>query len=132
MGLTTEKYWARKKAVIEKYNYRCAYCGCEITLRGFEIDHIVPKLLCRQHLGRIPKEFDELVNLNPACSSCNNYKRAHSLETFRSEIEKQIFRLRRDIPTFRLAERYGLINCTEKDVTFYFETLQSNGRNGNG
>lgn len=128
MATPTEKYWAKKKLVIEKYNYKCDYCGCDITLDSFQVDHIVPKLLCQIHMGHIPKEFNDIVNLNPACCSCNNYKRTHSLETFRSEIESQIFRLRKYMPTFRLAERFGLINCSPKKVIFHFETIQLNGK----
>lgn len=57
----------------------------------------------------------------PACRPCNKHKAAFSIETFRKEIEAQPGRLRNHMPTFRTAERYGLIECKSKPVVFYFE-----------
>lgn len=107
----------KREIVFNKFGGRCAYCGCVINIHKFQIDHIVPK--CEKYfVGQ-----EELSNLNPACQSCNNYKRHSSLENFRKGIEMQIERLRRDKPTFRLAERYRLITCNSNRVLFYFETV---------
>lgn len=29
-----------KKLVYQKYNGHCAYCGCEIPEKGFNVDHL--------------------------------------------------------------------------------------------
>lgn len=45
-------------------------------------------------------------------------------EVFSNHIESQIEILRRDRPTFRVAERFGLIECKPKKVVFHFETFK--------
>lgn len=89
-----------------------------------QVDHFLPqnRLICKPPTAT----FDQIhceKNYMPACRACNKFKSTFSLETFRSEIQKQVERLRRDKPTFRLAERYGLIECNSKPVVFYFEAL---------
>jgi 5-methylcytosine-specific restriction endonuclease McrA len=110
-----------RQAVHSKYKGHCAYCGCEIAIKDMQVDHVIP-----QH--HVPKyATHEAVHCHenhmPACRSCNNYKSGNPLEVFRKMIQNQIEVLRRDRPTFRLAERYGLIECKPKPVVFYFETL---------
>lgn len=124
--MTDPDKWLRKKeTVFKKFNGRCAYCGCAITIEKFQIDHIISK--CQFYANQAKyinagfQGIDSIDNLNPACFSCNNYKRAHDLETFRKEIEKQVERLRRDKPTVRLAERFGLLSFHPRAVKFYFE-----------
>lgn len=115
---------SERQRVFDKFNGKCAYCGTELQ-KGWCVDHIEP-------IGHIPPEYqqgskfmkphlDNFENMNPSCASCNNYKSSMELETFRSEIEEQIERLRKTKPTFRLAERYGLIKCEPKNIKFYFE-----------
>lgn len=130
MGKSDAAKWLEKKQrIISKYGNKCAYCGCDITIDKFQIDHIVPKRSFHPALhGGNGLTLDHIDNLNPTCCSCNNYKSGNPLEVFRSEIEQQIVRLRRDRPTFRLAERYGLITCTPVKVEFYFEKFQRNGK----
>ena len=115
MALTGEKWLAHKKAVIEKFGYRCAYCGCEISIDGFHIDHFIPK----NRGGR-----NDFENLFPACNPCNIFKRDWLIEEFRSEIEAQADRLRKRIFTFRAAERFGILTVNEKRVVFFYEGLK--------
>ena len=114
-----------RQQVLNKFKCRCAYCGDYIDLKSMQVDHLIPQ---RNVGSSYHKETKEDVhsenNLMPSCRSCNNYKSGNSLEIFRDGIEMQIERLRRAKPTFRLAERFGLINCTPKKVVFYFETLK--------
>lgn len=105
-----------RQQVFDKYNGHCAYCGCEISNK-WQVDHIWPKS---------DGGSNDISNLNPACCSCNNYKSTHDLEFFRKEIHKQVERLRRDKPTFRMAERFGQITCNQKPVIFYFEGVMIN------
>ena len=125
----TEKWNDKKLSIYNKYGGKCAYCGCEISLDNFNIDHVISKCEYESDRHRFPSPFkiEGFDNLTPACCSCNNFKRAHTLSVFRSEIEQQIRRLRRYHPTFRLAERYGLLSCIDKKIVFYFEKLQENG-----
>lgn len=105
----------QRAAILSKTSGKCAYCGVELTGR-WHVD---------QYRERYPVDFDvnHPDNLMPSCCSCNNYKNGNPLESFRKSIARQIEILRRDRPTFRLAERYGLIKCEPKEVVFYFETL---------
>lgn len=112
-----------------KYDGKCAYCGCELSSK-FHVDHLVPQMhtYYKDNKTKLPyatmEEVYCLENLMPSCPSCNIYKSANSLESFRRSISKQIDILRRDRPTFRLAERYGLIECKPKEVKFYFESYE--------
>lgn len=104
-----------RKQVFDKTHGHCAYCGCVIDFGKFQVDHKWPKA---------GGGTDDIDNLLPACNSCNNYKSTFHLELFRKQIGRQIEILRRDRPTFRLAERYGLVKCTDKPIAFYFEKLE--------
>ena len=110
MGFSTKI----RKQVHQKFDGRCAYCGHEITQKQMHVDHIVPK---------VAYGTDDLENLNPACIACNNYKLFFSLNEFRRKLIDQIRLARDHSVNFRLAERYGLIEITEKPVVFYFESL---------
>lgn len=110
-----------RQAIYAKYNGHCAYCGAKITYGQMQADHIHP----RSRGGEWTYE-----NFNPSCSSCNHFKGAYTVEELREEIKAQVFRLRRDRATFRLAERFGLIEVgEEKEVIFYFETVEPNAYN---
>lgn len=113
MKIDRAKIWA-------KYGGRCAYCGCEIPFKDMQIDHIKPK----RNGGT-----DDIENLNPSCRLCNHYKRANTLEEFRSwQLGGLVERLRK-IYIFRVAERYGMVNVKEFSNKFYFETIQKDVRN---
>lgn len=119
----SDKWLNKKRGIHSKYGGRCAYCGCEISIEKMQIDHIVSREEYYRNQASFSFPLDDPTNLNPSCHSCNNYKRNFSLEDFRSEIEQQVNRLRRDRPTFRLAERFGQIQCSPCAVKFYFETI---------
>lgn len=105
MARDDAKKWLQKKeAVWSKFNGKCAYCGCDISINKFQIDHIIAKGIYDRNIRYYQDQglkIDSIENLNPACCSCNNYKRDFTVDQFRSEIEQQIERLRRDKPTFR-------------------------------
>ncbi len=93
-----------------KYNGKCAYCGYQLD-DHFHIDRINPGMKGGKY---------EIENCNPACPSCNIWKRTYSIDQFRIEIELQRERLMK-IPGVRLAIRYGLLNWTDQPVIFEFE-----------
>lgn len=105
----------QRQLVHAKYNGHCAYCGKELEYKDLQVDHIHAK-----HYGG----KDEMENYNPSCRSCNFYKGTESIEWFRQQIGKQVERLRKQMFIFRMAESYGLIQDTKKEVKFYFETVK--------
>lgn len=68
-------------------------------------------------------ERDVIENLFPACVSCNNYKHSADLETFRRIIGRTVTSLSKQSTQYKFGKRYGLIQETEIEVKFYFETL---------
>lgn len=50
---------AQRKRVFDMFGGRCAYCGCELSLDRFSIDHIVPL-----HNGG----EDCIENMMPSCN----------------------------------------------------------------
>jgi uncharacterized protein (TIGR02646 family) len=103
--------------VFNKYSGRCAYCGCKITIKNFQVDHIWPQHIAHHQAGLSSHRFE---NLNPSCRKCNNYKHGMRLEEFRVELGLQISRLKRHAQ-FDRALRYGQVKITESPIIFYFE-----------
>lgn len=109
-----------RSEVHAKRGGKCAYCGSEIPSKGFHVDHRDPCWRNRADLRRDPNSYT-LEEVEPACPRCNRWKTVHSVEQFRAEITAQVERLRRDVPGFRLAEDFGLIQITQTPVVFHFE-----------
>ena len=99
-----------RTSVWEKYAGHCAYCGAPLELVNMQVD--VPVYSGGRH------DFD---NLMPSCRSCNNYKSAHDLETFREYLEAIPNTLRRDSVTFKVGERFGMVKQDKEHIKFYFE-----------
>jgi hypothetical protein len=99
-----------RQQVLRKCLGCCAYCGDKP--RVFHVDHIKPVA----HGG-----LDEYDNLYPSCPSCNNFKNTMTLEEFRNEVSQQVSRARMYSINFRLAERFKLIEITERPIEFWFE-----------
>ena len=104
-----------RKAVWQKYGGRYAYCGCEITIKEMQVDHVKPK--------RIGGSND-MDNFNPSCRLCNHYKRAMSLEEFRTWALGDLVGRLRKIYIVRVAEKYGMITINNYDKKFYFEKIK--------
>lgn len=101
-----------RKAIWEKYDRRCAYCGHKIALSEMQVDHI--KSLA--HGGP-----DTLDNMNPSCRLCNHYKRSADLNTFKNFFLDGIIKRLRKIYIFRVAEKYGMITVNGWNHKFYYE-----------
>lgn len=91
---------------------KCAYCGCEITLKQMQADHLVPF-----ELGGA----DEMENLLPSCRSCNHRKNTETIERFRDSIERFESVLARDSVTYKNAVRFRQVIPNPHPVVFYFE-----------
>ena len=118
---------AERKAVYDKYNGHCAYCGCEIPFKGFNVDHFH----CLRHYEYIEEftgiDVHSLDNLMPSCGSCNRYKATMDLETFRKMLSGIPKRLARDVSTYNIAVRYGMVEEHNEPIKFYFEKMESEG-----
>lgn len=108
--------------VYDKYDGHCAYCGKKITYKEMQLDHLIPRQ--RERFGKYSEEeIENFDNYMPACRRCNHYKRAHSLETFRTMIEEIPKKLFRDNYIYKVGLDYGLVTTNEHKVIFYFEEL---------
>jgi len=102
-----------REQIYNLFDGHCAYCGCEITLKQMQADHIMPL-----ELGGA----DDVSNLYPACRSCNHYKHTLTVEKFRAALERMPNVLMRDNVTYRNAVRFGLIvHPQSPKIRFYFE-----------
>lgn len=120
-----------REQVYNKYQGHCAYCGKKIEYKDMQLDHIIPQW----HLDDIRfnwqwDKIETIENYMPSCRRCNHYKRGSSLETFRKMIEEIPSKLFRDNYIFKVACDYGLFNSENQKIKFYFETVESEGRNG--
>lgn len=131
----------QRMQIHSKFDGCCAYCGERIELHQMQVDHVIPQSDMEhnriggdfknqnripdflQHLG--PFDLNNPDNLFPACRVCNKWKNSFSLKTFKSEIQDQVNRLRRDSAAFRMAERYGLVSETDIKIEFYFERFEN-------
>ena len=106
-----------RQAVYEKYDGHCAYCGCEIEFKKFQVDHYWPQCLSHLEPGLEPDRFE---NLMPSCAKCNIHKYAMRPEMWRGELGKQVLRLKKNAQ-FDRALRFDQIEITERPIVFYFE-----------
>lgn len=108
-----------RDTVLAKTNSKCGYCGCDLAGKKWQIDHIYP---LRRGNPNHPKDHS-FENLMAACARCNRWKATNSVDGFRSEIQKQVERVRRDSAGFRMAEDFGLVSAAANPVVFYFERM---------
>ncbi len=123
-----------RQTVHDKCDGRCAYCGERLGKR-WTVDHVISQrnfLHSIKNKWRIPPflshltEFDvnHIDNLLPTCQSCNNYKSAEDIETFRSEIGKLVDRLRNYSTQYKISLRYGQVREARQPIKFYFEKIK--------
>ena len=113
-----------RKKVFEKFDGRCAYCGCKISLdyrkkNGMEVDHIHP-------VDR--GGGNETENLFPACKQCNFYKSVFFVDEFREQLRTLHKRIAKPF-ICRLGLKYGIIQLKPFDRKFYFEKTKEVYRN---
>lgn len=123
-----------RQQVLNKYSGRCAYCGCDIQLKGMHVDHMLPIRRSKDYSLTLAKwidtepshpERDCIENMMPSCASCNINKHRMSIEDFRGMIAGFIRSLNERITQYKIAKRYGLIQETPKEIKFYYETFGS-------
>lgn len=77
-----------REALYQKYNKRCAYCGCQLEYKDMQIDHIASVYVntdIRQTMTE--QELYDIKNLMPTCRQCNFYKSTFSIEDFRERLQ---------------------------------------------
>lgn len=120
---------AEREQLRGMFNGRCAYCGADLGER-WHADHVESVGRNCQLIGnafvfdgtlRNP-EADTLENLFPSCAPCNIDKGPDGIEVWRERLGRSAAMLRRDVPKFRHAERFGIVSVSSNPVRFYFET----------
>ena len=99
---------SRRKRIYNITGGRCYYCGCNIAIDKFHVDHFIPK--CK---GEKYKD-----NSVPACSDCNTIKSDKTIEEFRQEIGEQY---EKNIHARIMCKYSGIDNRNTKGTKFYFE-----------
>ena len=117
-----------RQQVYEMCNGHCAYCGCKIPFKGFHVDHV----LCMKNYEYMDESIDTIQNMLPACGSCNRYKSTYDLETFRKMLSGIPKRLSRDVSTYNIALRFGLVEEHHEPIRFYFERIPKLDPEGEG
>jgi 5-methylcytosine-specific restriction endonuclease McrA len=134
----------QRESIRMMFGGRCAYCGCELSA-GWHIDHVkavghdldyrpgrydendnyIPSKYVKN--GRVLRpENDTIENLYPACRACNIDKSSMPLEEWRQDLEELPNRMRKYLPNFRHAERFGLLVQMDVKVVFWFEKYRAN------
>ncbi len=115
----------QRKQVYDMCNGHCAYCGCELDIKNMQVDHVEP---CFSEYSDktlqawdIERGADDMSNYLPSCRSCNNYKGANDVETFRMMLETSYERLISYSFGLKMAVKYGIITKTPHSIVFYFE-----------
>jgi hypothetical protein len=109
-----------RKAVYEKYNGHCAYCGAPITQRQMQVDHIKSVHVCKLH-GVDNNVMNSIDNYMPSCRQCNLYKDTLTIEQFREKLISELpSTCQKDFKQV-LAIKYGIIKIEKWDGVFYFE-----------
>lgn len=111
-------------------NYVTKDTGVEPTEHDIENGNYKKVPLKRVPDGMLNPKNHCIENMMPSCASCNLYKHSADLETFRMMLQRTIQSLNRDRPQYRFAKKYGLVQETGIEVTFYFETLTKSLTNG--
>lgn len=118
-----------RRAVYEKYDRHCAYCGKQMAISDMQVDHLIPMQFYEAYLKK-GVDIDTMDNYMPACRSCNHYKDTMTLDKFRAAIEKMPAVLMRDNVTYRNAVRFGLVTPNPHTIKFYFERLEEETHDG--
>ena len=116
---------AMRQQVYDSLNGHCGYCGCKITYKEMQVDHIEAVYLHEEELNAgQAQEINSIENYMPACRMCNFYKSTMTIEDFRKQLGKLLSRLEK-VFIFRLAKKYGLIKETQEPIKFYFEGVRT-------
>ena len=117
-----------RELILNKYDKHCAYCGCLLTLKTMQVDHVKPIMRTKLYIGNnkykdtgcMFPQYDTFENKVPACRLCNYHKHTFTLEEFRSEIQEKVNRVKNS--NVRLLMQFNLLmENPDLTVKFYFE-----------
>ena len=112
-----------RQQVLDKYYGHCAYCGCQLTMKTLQVDHIKP-ILRGWEFADEQRGEDDIDNYFPSCAPCNRRKGTESVEGFRHELEMCHQRMMNTNANYRQLVRYGQIKLiNDGKVEFYFEKV---------
>lgn len=116
-----------RKKVFDKFNGHCAYCGCDLELNKFQVDHVQPMRRGDSDndlkYWKIKRGTNDIDNLFPTCRSCNAIKSSRTPDVWKECIKDYPDMLLRDNATFRLLVRIGLITINE-GFEYYYENTR--------
>lgn len=107
-----------REKVFNKYNGHCAYCGCSLSIKTMQVDHLVS--VYRANYTNSKMNVNSIENLMPACRRCNFYKGANSLNDFRESLKGLMNRVKQSF-VYRLATQYNMVKEIKWEGKFYFE-----------
>ena len=108
--------------VWNKYNHRCAYCGCPLEYKDMQVDHLKSVYVNTNLKHKMTDaEMYDISNLMPACRQCNFYKDTLTLEEFRTRLKDTMWKNLRKECSYKLAVKYGIIVENDIPIKFYFE-----------
>lgn len=119
-----------RKQIWRKCDGHCAYCGKPVEFKGpdgFQVDHLHPTYWkwddekCKEQ--NVIRGSDDYENLMPACRRCNRWKTEDDVETFRSNIIKQVAIMELEVNGFRLLTDYKVVKVDPTPVVFYYERM---------
>lgn len=110
-----------REEVYKKYNGHCAYCGCELSYKDMQVDHVIS--VCYNHFRHKLEDINTIDNLMPSCRQCNYYKMESTIEGFRKKLKTLMERVKKPF-IYRLAEKYDMVKESEWDGKFYFEKVE--------
>lgn len=102
-----------REKVLAKFGGKCAYCGCPLTLKTLQVDHI--------HSFYVYGDVQDLDALFPACRQCNYMKESQTVNGFRRHLMRMVATHHKQSASFRMLERYGFIDLTKPPIAFWFE-----------
>ncbi|ENC9555071.1 HNH endonuclease [Aeromonas hydrophila] len=113
----------KRGKVFSMFDGNCAYCGDQILLETFHVEHVVPKS---------SGGTNEYMNLKPSCEACNRTKRTWTIEEFRIRlaIKQSTNGISFNSAQIELLRATGCLDLlgVNQNLQFYFETM----KNGEG
>jgi len=112
----------QRKLIFAKSKGKCWYCGCDLSCKKWQVDHIVP--VCSRWRDGVDKETVENINNKvPSCPACNKGKGFLSVESFRRRIRGLTISHIKKSAKFKLGSKYGQFSVSIHDtpVVFWFE-----------
>ncbi|MEL3914691.1 HNH endonuclease signature motif containing protein [Aeromonas caviae] len=109
----------KRGKVFSMFGGNCAYCGDQIMIETFHVEHVVPKS---------SGGANEYVNLMPSCEGCNRTKRTWSIEEFRIRlaVKQATNGISFNAAQIELLKATGCLDLlgVDQNLQFYFETMK--------